>query len=83
LFESHAADFQTVQVTLYGKEETVQYLCLHLLWGQGQYQELRSVLVRMGDRLSILVSTDLTLSITKIIQAKQKFTDNDEDLLAS
>ncbi|MEI3615037.1 IS701 family transposase [Pseudogracilibacillus sp. SO30301A] len=68
LFQSRAADFQTAQVTLYGKEETVQYLCLNLLWGQGQYQELRFVLVRIGDRLSILVSTDLTLEATDIIR---------------
>jgi hypothetical protein len=68
LFQSRAAEFQTAQVTIYGKEETVQYLCIDLLWGQGLYQELRFVLVRFGDQLSILVSTDLTLKGTDIIR---------------
>jgi hypothetical protein len=68
LFQSHAAAFQTAQVTMYGKEETVQFLCLDLLWGQGLYQELRFVLVQLGDQSSILVSTDLTLEATDIIR---------------
>ncbi|WP_237690763.1 hypothetical protein [Paenibacillus caui] len=68
LFQSRADAFQTAQVTIYGKEETVHYLCLDLLWGQGLYQELRFVLVRFGDQLSILVSTDLTLEATDIIR---------------
>ncbi|WP_200905877.1 transposase [Paenibacillus sp. IHB B 3415] len=41
LFTTCAADFQTTTLPLYGKEETVQFLCLDLLWGQGWYQELR------------------------------------------
>ncbi|MDF9839661.1 MULTISPECIES: transposase [Paenibacillus] len=68
LFQSRAAAFQTAQVALYGKEETVQYLRLDLLWGQGLYQELRFVLVRFGGQLSILVSTDPTLEATDIIR---------------
>jgi len=67
LFQTRAADFQTATVRMYGKEETVPYLCLDLLWGQGLYQELRFVLVKYGDLLSILVSTDLTLEATDII----------------
>ena len=67
LFQTRAADFQTAAVTIYGKEETVSFLSLDLLWGQGLYQELRFVLVRHGDRLSILVSTDLSLDATEII----------------
>lgn len=67
LFQTRAADFQTATVTLYGKEETISFLCLDLLWGQGLYQELRFVLVRQGERLSILVSTDLTLEAVEII----------------
>jgi len=67
LFQTRAADFQTAVVTIYGKEETVSFLCLDLLWGQGLYQEMRFVLVRHGDRLSILVSTDLALEATEII----------------
>jgi len=68
LFSSHAACFQSAKVMLYGKEETVQYLCLDLLWGQGLYQELRFVLVRYGERTAILVSTDQTLAATDIIE---------------
>ncbi|MFL1676656.1 hypothetical protein [Paenibacillus dendritiformis] len=67
LFQTRAVDFQTATVTIYGKEETVTFLCLDLLWGQGFYQELRFVLVRHGERLSILVSTDLALEATEII----------------
>jgi hypothetical protein len=68
LFNSRASEFQTATVTMYGKEETVEFLCLDLLWGQGLYQELRFVLVQWGDRRSILVSTDLTLDPTDIIE---------------
>jgi hypothetical protein len=67
LFHTRAAAFQPVKVTIYGKEETVSCLCLDLLWGQGLYQELRFVLVKQGDRHSILVSTDLSLEATEII----------------
>ncbi|WP_410512838.1 transposase [Paenibacillus sp. BR2-3] len=68
LFATRAADFQTATVPLYGKEETVQFLCQDLLWGQGWYQELRFVLVVHQGRRSILVSTDLTLAATDIIR---------------
>jgi hypothetical protein len=67
LFHTRASEFETATVTMYGKEEKIQYLCLNLLWGQGLYQELRFVLVRWGDRLSIFVSTDLTLAATDIL----------------
>lgn len=67
LFHARAAEFQTAKVTIYGKEETVSFLCLDLLWGQGMYQELRFVLVKHGDSLSILASTDLALEATEII----------------
>lgn len=68
LFQMRATDFQTATVTLYGKEETVSFLRLDLLWGLGLYQELRFVLVRHGDRLAILVSTDLSLTAAEIIE---------------
>jgi len=67
LFQTRASEFETATVTLYGKEETVHYLCLDLLWGQGLYQELRFVLVNYNGRLAILVSTDRTLDATDII----------------
>ncbi|WP_223869862.1 transposase [Paenibacillus sabuli] len=68
LFAARADDFETATVTLYGKEETIHFLCLDLLWGQGLYQELRFVLIKRGDQCSILVSTDLTLGATDIVQ---------------
>jgi len=68
LFNIPASQFQTANVMMYGKEETVQFLCLNLLWGQGLYQELRFVLVLRGNQRTILVSTDLTLAATDIIE---------------
>ncbi|PRX74302.1 hypothetical protein B0G52_102329 [Cohnella sp. SGD-V74] len=49
-------------------EKTVSFLCVDFLWGQGWYQELRFVLVRHAGRLAILVSTDLSLTATEIIE---------------
>jgi len=66
-FEDCKSEFETATVPMYGKEQTIQYLCLDLLWGQGLYLKLRFVLVRWGDRLSILVSTDLTMLPIDII----------------
>jgi hypothetical protein len=68
LFSSRAHDFKSAVVSLYGKEDTVQYLCLDLLWGQKLYQPLRFVLVKYQGALSILVSTDLKLEPTAIIR---------------
>lgn len=68
LFDTQAKQFQTARLSLYGKEETVSYLCRDLLWGQGLYQELRFVLVVMGGRRSMLVSTDPSLEPEAIIR---------------
>ncbi|MEW9677921.1 hypothetical protein ABRT01_17495 [Lentibacillus sp. L22] len=62
------SEFQTTTVMMYGKEETVQFLCLDLIWGQGLYQELRFVLVQWGNRRSTLVSTERTMVATDIIE---------------
>lgn len=67
LFHTRAGEFQSAKVMIYGKEETISYLCLDLLWGQGLYQELRFVLVKHGDRRLIFVSTDVSLAATEII----------------
>ncbi|MEI7028395.1 hypothetical protein, partial [Paenibacillus sp. y28] len=67
LFHTRATEFQKATVMLYGKEETLSYLCLDLLWGQKLYQPLRFVLVLRGEKASILVSTDMTLAATTII----------------
>jgi hypothetical protein len=68
LFVTQAKAFKTVTVKLYGKEETVSYLCRDLIWVQALYQDLRFVLVTMGERQSILVSTDQTLAPEAIIR---------------
>jgi hypothetical protein len=68
LFTTHASQFQETTVMMYGKEETVSYLCIDLLWGQKLYQELRFVLVKHGNLLAILVSSDLTLEPSAIIR---------------
>lgn len=54
---------------MYGKEQEVEYLSQNLLWGVKLYQELQFVLVKYGSVTSILVSTDLELSPTLIIEA--------------
>ncbi|WP_100489769.1 transposase, partial [Sporolactobacillus pectinivorans] len=68
LFDTQANQFQATRLSLYDKEERISYLCRDLLWGQGLYQDLRFVLVVMGGRRSILVSTDPSLEPETIIR---------------
>ena len=60
--------FTSATAFVYGKEETVKYYCINLLWGKGLYQELRFVLTTLNGARSILVSTDLSLSPVQIIE---------------
>ena len=60
--------FISATAFVYGKQETVEYRCIDLLWGKGIYQELRFVLVRLNGTKSILVSTDLSLPPVQIIE---------------
>ena len=60
--------FTSATAFVYGKEETVKYYCINLLWGKGIYQELRFVLTELNGAKSILVSTDLSLSPVQIIE---------------
>lgn len=69
LFESRASEFIKAEVMMYGKKETVEYLCLDLLWGSKLYKKLRFVLVRSSKGECILVCTDLTLDPVLIIEA--------------
>jgi len=55
-------EFIQAKIWLYGKEETVHYLCKDLLWGAKIYTCLRFVLVKHGDKKVTLVSTDLSLT---------------------
>lgn len=67
LFED-AAEFSETTVTIYGKNCTVKYRSVDLLWGKGAYQKMRFVLVILGELQSILVSTDLQLTPKQIIE---------------
>jgi hypothetical protein len=60
--------FTKAQVTLYGKEEAIEYLCLDLLCGKGIYQLLRFVLVKSRGRKLILVCTNLDFTAEQIIR---------------
>ena len=68
LFASHARQFKTQKLDLYGKKQQVRYFCIDLLWGQGLYHPLRFILVEYENTRSILASSDLSLSPLAIIQ---------------
>jgi hypothetical protein len=68
LFDSEQEKFTKAQVWLYGKEETIEYLCMDLLWGKGIYQLLRFVLVKNRGRDVILVCTNLDFTAEQIIR---------------
>jgi len=69
LFTSRAKEFTAAKVEMYGAIQTVKYLCVDLLWGDGLYQLLRFVLVITEDHTwSIMVSTDTLLDPVKIIR---------------
>jgi len=68
LFRTKKEEFTTCSIKLYGKEESVSYYCINLLWGQKLYKELRFVLVNYNGKESILVSTDLNLDPEAMIR---------------
>jgi hypothetical protein len=61
-------EFTQAKIWLYGKEETVLYLCKDLLWGSKLYEPLRFVLVKHGDKKVILVCTNLSFTAEQIIR---------------
>lgn len=68
LFEQ-SDEFETLEVQMYGRRETVKSMTIDLLWGKKLYRKLRFVLVIMPDgRKSILVSSLLSLTATEIIE---------------
>jgi hypothetical protein len=67
LFESRPLDFQTAKVSLYGKLETIEYLCLDLLW-RPLKGTIRFVLVKHGLTPFILMCSDLTVPALQIIE---------------
>lgn len=68
VFLSRKEEFQDAEIELYGKKESIRYLCMDLLWGQKLYQELRFVLVEMNGIQSILVSTSTALEPLSIVR---------------
>lgn len=68
LFMNNESAFTQAVVMMYGKAESVSYLCKDLLWGQKLYHELRFVLVKYGSTQSILVCTDLSMPPEQIIR---------------
>ena len=68
LFDTKKEEFTQTKAWLYGKEETVLYLCKDLLWGSGYYEPLRFVLVKSGEKKSIFVCTNLSFTAEQIIR---------------
>jgi len=68
LFDSEEENFTQVKVWLYGKEETVEYLCKDLLWGAGLFWLMRFVLVKSGDTRLILVCTNVSFTPLQILR---------------
>lgn len=68
LFQERASDFTRAEAMMYGKKETVEYLCLDLLWGTKLYKKLRFVLVKSARGNCILACTDLSMAPLLIIE---------------
>lgn len=68
LFETKKSEFIKTTLSLYGKEEEIEYFCINLLWGKKLYKELRFVLVKYKSTLSIFATTKLDLDPLKIIK---------------
>lgn len=67
-FNQRANEFQTLTLTLYGKEVTLSYLCLDLLWRPIK-EKVRFVLVKDGSDFFILMCSNLQWLPGEIIQA--------------
>ena len=68
LFNDSSVKFRKAKVTAYGEKKEVEYYCINLLWGLKHYQKMRFVLVKWDGITSILVTTDLTLPATTVIE---------------
>ena len=67
LFTTKKEEFIKTTMNLYGKDESVEYLCVNLLWGTKLYKELRFVLVRYNGNIGILATTKLDMDPERII----------------
>jgi hypothetical protein len=68
LFDSEKENFTQMKVWLYGKEETVEYLCRDLLWGTGFLGLIRFVLVKSGEKKLILACTNVSFTPQQILR---------------
>jgi len=68
VFKEMLDSFETATLKLYGKEETVRYLCMDLIW-KPLGRKLRFVLVKTNEKCMILMCSDLCLHPEKIITA--------------
>ena len=58
--------FTTIELNIYGKSKTIEYLCRDLLWRPVD-DFIRFVCIKDGDRKYVLMCSDLNLSPTDII----------------
>jgi len=58
--------FTTIELNIYGKSKTIEYLCRDLLWRPVD-DFIRFVCIKDGDRKYVLMCSDLNLSSTDII----------------
>jgi hypothetical protein len=68
VFKEKVNDFVTTTLNLYGKIETVQYLCMDLIW-KPIGRKIRFVLVKTNEKCMILVCSDLFMRPENIILA--------------
>ncbi|MEW8986881.1 MAG: transposase, partial [Bacillus sp. (in: firmicutes)] len=68
VFKEMMDSFETVTLKLYGKEETVLYLCMDLIW-RPLGRKLRFVLVKNNEKCMILACSDLCMHPERIIVA--------------
>lgn len=67
LFDSRAAEFRTLQSVVYHQKESVRYLVLNLIWKPVKHL-LRFFLIESSRGRLILISSDLTLSVSDALQ---------------
>jgi hypothetical protein len=68
VFKERINDFAMTTLNLYGKNESVQYLCMDLIW-KPIGRKIRFVLVKTNQKYMILVCSDLFMHPEKIITA--------------
>ena len=68
LFKSSLDRFTTANLNIYGKTESVQYLCLDLFWKPAK-RIIRFVLVKTYEKTMILMCSDLNIDPKMIIVA--------------